>query len=350
MTTEVTTLTVVQRAVAALGYDSETRKGLTTLAGETKHITTITNADGREQVHTALMRLKNTRIAIEKRGKEARDDATKFSKAVIAEEDSLVGIISPEEDRLQALRDGWDDRIEAERQALIAAEQKRVADITAKIAAIRGTVETALKSPTAADIGRLMVDVSSMPISQALFAEHTQSAMQAQVETLNRLQELHNAATARETEDARLAAERADLARQRAEQESKDKVERERIAAEQAAENERLRKEREAFERDQAQARAAQEAEATRIRQEREALEAAQKAEQDRKDKEARELREAEERAQREREEEAERQRKANFVPTLKDVVSLLMDHYDVTEERAWEWMRTLSEHARKAA
>jgi hypothetical protein len=347
---EVTTLTVHQRAVVALGYNEENRKGLATLAAESQHITAITNQDGREQVHSALMKLKNTRIAIEKRGKEARDDATKFSKAVIAEEDALVGIISPEEDRLQALRDSWDDRIEAERQAAIAAEQARQDGIRASIAAIRGTVETALKTPTAAAINQLVLDVASMPITEALFAELTEVARLAQVETLARLHDLHDAAKARETESARLAAERAELDRQRAEQEARDKVERDRIAAEQAAENERLRKEREAFEADQAAARAAQAAEATRLRQEREALEAAQKAEQDRKDREARELREAEERAQREREEEAERQRKANFVPELDDVVNLIAKHYDVTPMRVMEWLPKLVKGTRKAA
>jgi hypothetical protein len=347
---EVTTLSVVQRAALAVRSSPELKKELADLAEGSKHITTITNQDGRAQVHSALMALKNRRIEIEKIGKEARDDATKFSKAVIAEEDALVGIISPEEDRLQALRDSWDDRIEAERQAAIAAEQARQDGIRASIAAIRGTVETALKTPTAAAINQLVLDVASMPITEALFAELTEAARLAQVETLARLHDLHDAAKAREAESARLAAERAELDRQRAEQEARDKVERDRIAAEQAAENERLRKEREAFERDQAAARAAQAAEANRLRQDREALEAAQKAEQDRKDREARELLEAEERAQREREEEAERQRRNDFVPEFESVVHVLSTTYGQTRERVMEWLPTLVKGTRKAA
>jgi hypothetical protein len=129
--TQVTALTVVERAALAVRSTPELKQELATLAEGSKHITAITNSDGRAQVHAALMALKNRRIDIEKIGKDARDDATKFSKAVIAEEDSLIALIQPEEDRLQAIRDEWDDRIEAERLAKVKAEQERVAAIRA---------------------------------------------------------------------------------------------------------------------------------------------------------------------------------------------------------------------------
>ncbi|MFX8160626.1 hypothetical protein ABTL01_19900, partial [Acinetobacter baumannii] len=76
-----------------------------------------------------MMTLANARIAISKAGKEARDDATKFSKAVIEEEKRLIAIIEPEEDRLRGLRDAWDAEREREKLANAEAEKRRIATL-----------------------------------------------------------------------------------------------------------------------------------------------------------------------------------------------------------------------------
>lgn len=49
--------------------------------------------------------LKKARVRIEKAGLAARDEANKFSKAVIAYEKKLVAVIEPEEDRLAAIEE-----------------------------------------------------------------------------------------------------------------------------------------------------------------------------------------------------------------------------------------------------
>lgn len=128
MTAETTALTVVQRASVALGA-TEHEKKLVELAKQSVAITTISNNGGLQECHAARMRLKNARIEIEKLGKSARDDATKFSKAVIAEEARLVALIEPEEKRLQAIQDAWDAAREAERIAHENAERERLARI-----------------------------------------------------------------------------------------------------------------------------------------------------------------------------------------------------------------------------
>ena len=115
-----TALTVTARAALALGSD-RARTDLAALIAKSAAINEIKNAIGRDQCHSAAMALVRTRTNIAKTGKAARDDATKFSKAVIAEENSLLAITAPEEARLLALRDTWDDaqakeKAEAERK------------------------------------------------------------------------------------------------------------------------------------------------------------------------------------------------------------------------------------------
>lgn len=49
--------------------------------------------------------LKKARVSIEKRGKELREEANAFSKAVIAKQNELIAIIEPEEIRLSQIED-----------------------------------------------------------------------------------------------------------------------------------------------------------------------------------------------------------------------------------------------------
>ncbi len=301
MTTENTTtaLTVVQRAVVALGYNEETRKKLTELAAGSTHIVAITNDDGYKQVHAARMALKNTRVEIEKRGKTAREDATAFSKAVIAEEAKLIALISGEEKRLADLQKAHDDKIEAEKLARERAELQRVSGIKARISEISGAIAVVAKLTDVERIGKHISDIEQLSIDES-FAEFADSASAARDETLTHLRQMYSAAVTRKAEDERLAAERAKLAQERAEQEKRD-AEAKRIRDEAtAAEQARLRAEREKFEAEQAEAREIQRKEAARIAAEQAA---AQKkiddefAELQRQQREAREAEEARERA-----------------------------------------------------
>lgn len=131
-----TDLSLPERAQIAL-KSSETEHRLVELSSAYKSITTITNKDGREECHSALMVIRNTRTAIERTAKAAREDATKFSKAVIAEENRLIAIISDEEKRLAAIRDAWDEQKELERKAAEEAERQRVEAIQNQIRDIK---------------------------------------------------------------------------------------------------------------------------------------------------------------------------------------------------------------------
>lgn len=97
---------------------------LTTLADKYRNLTIkdISDKEGYNAVHEAQMQLRATRVDIEKRGKEMREDATAYQKAVIALERSLTDIISEVEDQLKAEKTRIDNlkleiKLKAEREA-----------------------------------------------------------------------------------------------------------------------------------------------------------------------------------------------------------------------------------------
>jgi hypothetical protein len=309
-----TELTPIARAAVALGT-AEREKSLIALAKESTELVKITNQAGRDQIHTARMKLKTTRVDLEKSGKAARDDAQAYSKAVIAEEKRLIGIIAPEEERLQVIQSEYDDRQERERQAKAEELRKKLEALQAGIAAMRAIPQAMVGKPSA-DIEAVITNLQKRVIE---FGDLQGDAVAARDEALKTLSGMFLDAKAREDEAARQVAEAARLkadrekfereqAEAKAKRDAEEAAHRERMAAEQkrvddqaaqvrqqqeavdrqrreqeeAAHRARLAKEesearakREEQERADALRRAAEEAEATRARQEREAAERA---------------------------------------------------------------------------
>lgn len=292
-------LALVERAVAALKIKAS-EKDLIEMAASSRAITTITNTDGYAQCHAARMTLKNQRIEIEKTSKEVREDAVAFNKAVIALEKRFIGLIEPEESRLGKLEKEWDDAREAERQAKVEAELKRVADLQERIAELRGNQNLTASSGSKL-IAEHLADLQAIPVDES-FEEMQQQAADAKGAGLKRLADLHIAALAHEAEQARIQAEREELARLRAEEQKRQAEERTRIADEEraakAARAEEERKAREAREAEEARLRKEREEENRWLAEERRRQEtelAARRAEQDRIEREQRAVREAEE-------------------------------------------------------
>lgn len=65
-------------------------------------------------IRTMRLDLKNARVSITKKGKELREEAIAYQKAVIAKEKELIGIIEPEEERLAGIEEIAKKRKEAE--------------------------------------------------------------------------------------------------------------------------------------------------------------------------------------------------------------------------------------------
>lgn len=263
-------LPVEQRAAIALG-SSKTELHLKELATKHNELTVIKDKTGREQVHGAAMELLKARTAISAVSKTAREDATKFSKAVIAEENRLIAITEAEEKRLFALRDEWDAEQERIRQEKVLAEQRRVERINAAISKI-ADIPGSLISAKAGDIADVIAELDQTVISELEFEEFVDKALHFKTEAQAKLNELYAAAVERELEaqrlaeeqariaeeNARLAAERAELERQRQElEEAKARAAAEAALAAQRAVDEANAKakaeaaQREAFEKQQ---------------------------------------------------------------------------------------------------
>lgn len=236
----VAALTPPQRAAVALNtaeYEIKLRELLTNSVG----ILTVTNKAGRDECHSAYMVLKNTRCGITNLAEDATEDAKKFTKAVKAEATRLIAITTAEEDRLLSLRDGWDEAEQARKDALIAAERARTKAIQFEISVIAREPLNHIDS-NSAKLAEAIAAFEAVVIDD-FYAEFTAEAEAALAATLAKLRDLHAkelaaeravaaAEEARIAEVARIEAESAELAKQRAENE--------RIANEQAAERQRL--------------------------------------------------------------------------------------------------------------
>jgi regulator of extracellular matrix RemA (YlzA/DUF370 family) len=230
---------------AALALDSgKAERHLTELATKHASITLVKDKAGREQAHGAAMELTRARTAVERAAKEAREDATKFSKAVIAEAARLVAIVEPEETRLKAVRDAWDAeqaRIKAEAEAK---ERARVLAITERIAAIKSYVVLANNCRTSERVADLQTKLAGVELldfeefaDEAGFAYADATAHLADVLADRKAQEAQQARikAEQEAESARLKAEREELARQQAEAAAAIKKQQDELAAQREA-------------------------------------------------------------------------------------------------------------------
>lgn len=247
-------LTLPQRAVVALN-SSKTETELLELVKQSADIVAVNNMAGRDQAHRIGMNLKTARVVIEKTGKTAREDATAFSKAVIAEEKRLVEIIETEEARVFGLRDAWDTKVAAERQAVIDAEVARTSRIADCIQGIREGETDALRICKTAEETRLEIEfVEKREITEAIYQERYAEAVALKETVLASMRTILAGRVAAEAieaqriadaqaEAARVLAERAELEQLRAaaaETARVAKIESDRVAAEQAAEARRL--------------------------------------------------------------------------------------------------------------
>lgn len=340
--TESTALTVQQRAAVALGSDKLTPE-LIALAKKHADVVEIKNTAGREQCHGAMMALKNTRTAIEKGGKAARDDANAFSKAVIAEENRLIGLIEPEEKRLLALRDGWDAAREAEQEAARAAEAARVERLRGALKALR-EIPLSMVGRSAADISAVFTSMQSRELSEQDFGEFMAEATQIKTDVIAKLETLHAQVAEAEAAAKRLAEERAEHERQRAVREAEERAAK--AAAEAKAATDRAE-----LERQQAEVRKQQEEldrQRAEIKRQQDAAEQAERERQEAEQRRAREEREAAERAAREQEAAAARERAdanhAEFLrtgPGADAIVAAVAEHFDVMEADALRWITT---------
>jgi len=264
------------RAQQALGLVNA-KEQLTELAAASASITDITNKAGYDECHAKRMVLKNKRVEIAKTGKAAREDATKFSQAVIAAEKELIGIISPEEERLQALQQAWDDAREAERAEAARIEAERIQKQKDALAVITGSLARLFGADVATlELAAEQLVNFDMDQFDEVFLPDAQRARTDALAAIEKARDERLALDAKAAELRRLQDEQEQRDRDAAEQRRKDdeaaQAERDRLAAE-------------------AQAKADEEAEARRVQQQKEDQERA--ARQDEEDRQRAEQAEA---------------------------------------------------------
>ncbi len=330
-----TELTVVERAIAAF---DEKEEELRELAARSADIVAITNKAGYQQVVAARIALKTRRVEIAKHGKQVRDEATKFSKAVIAQEDRLIALIEPEEQRLARLQDAHDSeqlRISVEKAE---AETRRVEALKARVEAIRCLPDDCWMESTA-EILTTLNTAKAMTIGED-FQEFKEQAQSALFSAIQSLEGIHCKRLADDAEKEKMRLEREELIKLRAETERLQKAERDRLAederkahaerdAESARQAEELRQQKATQEAENARVRAEQAAEAKRLADERKELERQQEHE--------RQVKVAEEKRR------AEQARLANMKPPARDeLIAVLMKHYSVPAYKVGEWLSAI--------
>ena len=200
---------------------SEKFKGLSIKGADDK--------EGYKAVRAARITLKNTRVEIQNDGKELRENAVKFQKAVIKREKELIALIEPIENDLQREEDHYDALID---QIRIEEERKENQRIQARVDALR-------KFGHDHDIYDLKI-MADDKFNELL----TQAEIDFNAEQERIAKEKAEAEAVKKAEQERLRIEREALEIQRAEQAKKD--------AELKAELERLQKERHEQEKAQA--------------------------------------------------------------------------------------------------
>ncbi|AZY49616.1 hypothetical protein C0J09_11060 [Bordetella avium] len=341
----------------------------------------VSSAKGLEDAKAARQAIRLPRYELEKLRKALKAPALEYSKRIDSEakriEAELLALETPLDEAIKA----EEARKEEIKAAKAREELARQQAIQQRLDNIRGFAMEAV-GLSSAEVLVMRDTLAEFAISTELYEHRAGEAMQLQTETIDKLNQMHAAALAQETEAARLAAERAALERQRQEQEAAAaaarKAEDERLAkerAELAEQQRRLQAERDAENARQEEARAEQarkdaeaaaeikrqkDAAAAELRANKEAIErqfreleaqqeAARRAEQAKADAEARELREKEEAERRRIEAEAaaaraeeERRQRIEFElhgPGDAEIVRVLANHYRVSNGDVIGWL-----------
>lgn len=306
----------------------------------------VRTSKGMDDAKAARAAIREPRYEIERVRKAAKAPILKLGKELDDRAKQITADIFKIEEPIDEQIKNEEARKEAEKQTKIAAEQKRVADLQERVAELHGN---RMLSPTsgAALIAEHIADLVGIAVDES-FEEFREQAEIAKAGGLQWLNDLHVAAAAHEAEQARIKAEREELARLRADEEKRQAAERARLAEEervakvardaeaarQAAELKAQREKQEVEVAAERQRIAAEEAAAKVIRDAEAKKLAEERAEFERQQAEARKVKEEEERAER------ERARLASIKkPADAEILGVLAKHYQVPVGKVTEWL-----------
>ena len=284
---ELATLPVEQRAQQALvTMGAPTIEALIAKMETFKPVSEaeITDKDTFTPAWESLKEVRETRKEIETTGKEARADATAYSKAVIAAEKTLLEVIAPVESILKEKTDAWkkqeEERKAAKREAE-AREAKRVAGIGALIAEITA-IPGAFLNAVSFEIAGAYEELESRDLeSEGSFGEFIEKAKEEKAKSLDALKTAIDRAANQEQQARQLAemqAQQAEFERQKAEF---AEMQRQAELSAKSAENARFQAEKDKAE---AEAKTLREADAKRQQEESARIAAEAKAQADKEE------------------------------------------------------------------
>lgn len=227
---------------AALTEFEKVSAGLADLSARYKNVVyPVATTKGMDEAKAARLAIREPRYAVQRAAKAAKDELNAIKTNVSERADQICQVLMQIEEPIDAQIKVEEQRKEEERQARIKAEQDRVAELRSRIEKI-SAIPVGVAGKSSSDIALAIIDLEAVSIDDS-FQEFQPHAQEAKATALEQMRKLHDAALEREQEAERLAAERAEIERVKAQQ------------AAQAAELERLMQEQR-----QAAARAAAEA------------------------------------------------------------------------------------------
>jgi hypothetical protein len=257
----------------------------------------VTQSKEMKAAKEARAELRTLRTSLEKKRVEIKAPALERCRLIDSEAKRITAELVALEEPIDVQIKAEEARAEAARLEKLQAEQERQDRIAGVIDAIRNVPGTMIGKPSVIIAGQL-ARLEDTALAEDDFAEHFQTARDALELAIARVKQMHTDQVAHEAEQKKIAAEREELARMRAENERLQReaeeraaadraehdrlaqVERDRIAAEERAQREAEQAERErlaAIERGKQMAAAA--AERDRLAAERAAFEAEQQKE-----------------------------------------------------------------------
>ena len=223
--------------------------------------------------------LRDRRVELEAIRKRIKEPALTRCKEIDSEAKRITAELLAIEEPIDASIKAEEARKEAEREAKRKVEEERIAKARAEVDAIRAPARTLIGRPSS-EIDAAGRALHALDVSRS--DEFSDEARVAKEETLQALRNMLAASRVAETEAKRLADERAELARLRAEQEAREAEARAQRAAEEKSAQEKIAQaERESRERIEVlgrEVREAREEEEARKRAERQRIDAAAEA------------------------------------------------------------------------
>uniref|UniRef100_C5CJL1 Uncharacterized protein n=1 Tax=Variovorax paradoxus (strain S110) TaxID=543728 RepID=C5CJL1_VARPS len=247
---------VLEKPSTAIAEYSPTAAALADLRARLSGVAyDLSTGKGMEVAKKDRAEVRSLRTALEAKRVELKAPALERSRLIDAEAKALTAELLALEQPIDGQIKAEEARKAAEKAAREEAERKAVAVIRERIDGFRHIAVTAAGLPSEA-IQSLIDGLRVVEITLEEFGDYAGEAVQVKQQTLDRLDLMLDQVQEHEAEQARMKAEREELARVRAEQEAREAAERARVAAEQKAAAEKLAAERAAFEKEQAAARA----------------------------------------------------------------------------------------------